>query len=225
MLCDNKYMVATLKQAEEFRELFLRHGTQLTYKKGEFIIRPGEKPSGVFYIESGLVKAYDITKYGEENTLIIRREDEVFPLIWAITGEERHIMYEALVPTTVRHITRERFLSFLEKNPEALQPLLDMVVEMYRVHSERILGLSYRNVRERLVSFLLSMSHRFGTKTEDGSILLDVPLRQQDIASSISASRETAGRELSHLEEKGWLTSRNFYITLTDIKSLRKYLE
>jgi len=218
-------MVATLKQAEEFRGLFLRRGTQLAYKKGEFIIRPGEKPSGVFYIESGLVKAYDITKYGEENTLIIRREDEVFPLIWAVTGQERHVMYEALVPTAVRHISREEFLDFLHKQPESMQPLLDMVVEMYRVHSERILGLSYRNVRERLVSFLLSTAQRFGRKTEDGNILLDVPLRHQDIASSISATRETAGRELAFLEQQDWLYSRNFYITLTNVKALRKYLE
>ncbi len=224
-MCNNDYMVATLKQAEEFRGLFLRRGTRLAYKKGEFIIRPGEKPSGVFYIESGLVKAYDITKYGEENTLIIRREDEVFPLIWAITGQERHVMYEALIPTTVCHISREEFLDFLQKHPESMQPLLDMVVEMYRVHSERILGLSYRNVRERMVSFLLSTAQRFGRKTEDGNILLDVPLRHQDIASSISATRETAGRELAALEQKDWLYSRNFYITLTDIKALRKYLE
>lgn len=224
-MCDNNCMVATLKQAEEFRGLFLRRGTQLKYKKGEFIIRPGEKPSGIFYIESGLVKAYDITKYGEENTLIIRREDEVFPLIWAITGQERHVMYEALVATVARHITREEFLRFLQDHPEAMQPLLDMVVEMYRVHSERILGLSYRNVRERLVSFLLSTAQRFGTKTEDGHILLDVPLRHQDIASCISATRETAGRELALFEQKNWLTSQNFYITLTDVKALRKYLE
>lgn len=218
-------VAATRKQAEEFRELFFSRGTKLAYKKGEFIIRPGEKPSGIFYIESGLVKAYDITKYGEENTLIIRREDEIFPLIWAITGQERHVIYEALVPTVVREVSRERFLDFLQKHPEATQPLLDMVVEMYRVHSERILSLSYRNVRERLVSFLLATAQRFGTKTEDGNVLLDVPLRQQDIASCISASRETAGRELAALEQKDWLYSRNFYITLTDVKALRKYLE
>lgn len=218
-------MVATLKQAEEFRRLFLRQGSQMIYKKGEFIIRPGEKPSGIFYIESGLVKAYDITKYGEENTLLIRKSDEIFPLIWAVTGEERHILYEAMIPTTVRHVSRETFLQFLQDNSDALRPLLDMVVEMYRVHSERILGLSYRNVRERLVSFLLATAQRFGAPNPDGSILLDVPLRHQDIASSISATRETVGKEIAQLEQKKWLTSKASYITLTDLTALRHYLE
>ena len=67
-------MLATIEQTEELLEVFRKNGSRYTYKKGEFIIRPGESPSGVFFIESGLVKAYDITKYGEENLLIIRRE-------------------------------------------------------------------------------------------------------------------------------------------------------
>src|SRR4051812_14808441 len=85
-ICNNGNMSAGTEEPTTFQELFLNHGAQYAYRKGEFIIRPGEIPSGVFYIESGLVKAYDITKYGEENMLIIRRQDEVFPLIWAITG-------------------------------------------------------------------------------------------------------------------------------------------
>jgi CRP-like cAMP-binding protein len=72
-------------------ELF-KLGTYLSYKKGEFIIRPGESPPGVFFIESGLVKAYDITKYGEENMLIIRKDGEIFPLIWGVTGQERNVI-------------------------------------------------------------------------------------------------------------------------------------
>lgn len=207
-----------------FNELFTRHGNQLVYRKGEFIIRPGEAPSGVFYIEAGLVKAYDITKYGEENMLIIRRTEEVFPLIWAITGKERHIIYEAMVPTTVRMISRTRFRTFLEENPDAMHPLLDMTIEMYRIHSERILNLGYRNVRERLVSFLLTTAQRFGRKTAEGHTLLDVPLRHQDIGSAISASRETIGREIQSLERKGLVCTEDGYLVLCDLQALRAYL-
>lgn len=211
-------------QSEEFKDLFLRHGTQLSYRKGEFIIRPGETPSGIFYIESGLVKAYDITKYGEENMLVIRRQEEVFPLIWAMTGKERSVIYEAMVPTTVRQISRQKFRAFVDDNPQALALLLDMAIEMYRLHSERIINLGYRNVRERLVSFLLTTAQRFGSKSADGSILIDVPLRHQDIGSSISASRETIGREIQALERKGLVSSEDSYIVLRDVKALRGFL-
>lgn len=217
-------MSASEEATAAFKNLFLEHGAQYPYRKGEFIIRPGEQPPGVFYIEKGLVKAYDITKYGEENMLIIRRQEEVFPLIWGVTGQERSIIYEALVPTTVRLIKRGTFQDFVDNDPGALTVLLDMALEMYRLHSERILNLGYRNVRERLVSFLLTTATRFGQQTPEGHTLLDVPLRHQDIGSSISASRETIGREIQVLERKGLLRSEDGYITLCDTTALHNFL-
>jgi CRP-like cAMP-binding protein len=217
-------MLATLQQTAEFVELFRSSGRQLTFKKGEFIIRPGETPSGVFYVYKGLVKAYDITKYGEENLLIIRKEHELFPLIWAITGQERHVIYEAIATTTLWHIPREKFVEYMQSHPEALAPLLDMTIEMYRLHSERILNLEYRSVRERIISFLLTMTQRFGNKVEGGT-QIGVPLRHQDIASSINASRETASRELAAMERKGLITSKQSLITITNIKTFRAQLD
>jgi CRP/FNR family cyclic AMP-dependent transcriptional regulator len=220
--CNNEAMPATASQVAAFIEVF-RGGRKLTYKKGEFIIRPGEAPSAVFYIEKGQVKAYDITKYGEENLLIVRKDHEVFPLIWAITGQERHVIYEALGPVTVWRIERDAFLDAINANPDVLLPMLDMVVEMYRIHSERIINLEYRTVRERLVSFLLTMSQRFGKETAHG-ISIDVPLKQQDIASSINASRETTSRELSALESKGLVSTHNGHIILKDAAKLHSFL-
>jgi CRP/FNR family transcriptional regulator len=217
-------MLATTEQTEKLLEVFRQQGSRYTYKKGEFIIRPGEIPSGVFYIETGLVKAYDITKYGEENLLIIRRDGEIFPLIWAITGQERQVIYEAIGPTAVWEINRARFLEHITAHTDSLAPLLEMTLEMYRIHSERILNLEYRSVRERLISFLLTMSHRFGKKTPEG-LLINVPLRHQDIASSINASRETTTRELTALERKELLTNRQSLITLVDLNKLHSYLQ
>jgi CRP/FNR family cyclic AMP-dependent transcriptional regulator len=216
-------VLATLKQTAELVEIFRQEGLKHTYRKGEFIIRPGDTPTGVFYIYSGLVKAYDITKYGEENLLIIRKEHELFPLIWAITGQERHVIYQSLAPTVVWQISRERFMKYMQSHPEALAPLLDMTIEMYRLHSERILNLEYRSVRERLISFLLTMSQRFGHETEKG-LFIEAPLRHQDIASSINASRETASRELGILERKGLITNEQSCIILTDLPALRAQL-
>lgn len=215
-------MIAKDSQLQEFLGMF-RTGSTLTYKKGEYIIRPGESPNGVFYIEKGLVKAFNISKYGEENLLIIRTEHEVFPLIWAVTGQERDIIYQALAPTTVLRVDRKIFTNFLRDNPSALPPMLDLITEQYRRHSERILNLEYRTVRERLISFLINMSERFGKGTKTG-ILIEVPLRHQDIASSINASRETTSRELAYLERRGFVSNSAFYITLNNPDALKDYL-
>jgi CRP-like cAMP-binding protein len=217
-------MLSTMKQTAEFVEFFRLHGVKQSFQKGDIIIRPDDSPSGVFYIYQGLVKAYDITKYNEENLLIIRKEDEIFPLIWAVTGRERNVTYQALAPTITWQVGREAFLDFIKSDSDALPPLLDMTMEMYRMHGDRIFNLEFRTVRERIISFLLTMSERFGTETADG-ILIDVPLRHQDIASSINATRETTSRELSSLERKGLLLNKQSSILLKDIGGMRKHLE
>lgn len=217
-------MFATLKQMAELVDTFRTQGTRQTYHKGDYIIRPGEVPSGIFYIYEGLVKAFNMTKYNEENLLIIRKQDEFFPLIWAVTGQERKVIYQALAPTTVLKISRATFLDHIEKKPDALAPLLDMALEMYRLHSERIFNLEYRTVRERLLSFLLTMAERFGQESTDG-VLIMAPLRHQDIASSINATRETTSRELSALERKGLLTNKQSLIVLKDVDAIKRYLE
>jgi CRP/FNR family transcriptional regulator len=215
-------MMASEKQMETLVNLF-KGGTKLTYKKGEYIIRPGEAPTGVFYIEEGLVKAFNISKYGEENLLIVRKNHELFPLIWAITGEDREIIYQALGPTTVWRIGREIFVDFLTKHPDSMPPLLDMIINQYKMHSERILNLEYRSVRERLISFLLTMSQRFGQEVAD-ELVINVPLRHQDIASSINATRETTSREMAVLEKRGLLRNKQSLITLIDIEQLKNQL-
>jgi CRP-like cAMP-binding protein len=177
----------------------------------------------VFYIYQGLVKAYDITKYNEENLLIIRKQDEVFPLIWAISGREHNIIYQALAPTITWRIPRKAFLELIKNHPDTLMPLLDMTMEMYRLHGERILTLEYRTVRERIISFLLTMGQRFGKQTE-GGLLIEAPLRHQDIASSVNATRETTSRELSALERKGLLENKQSFTLLKDIDALQKHL-
>lgn len=199
-------------------------GTRLTYKKGEFVIRPGETPSGIFYVTSGLVKAYDITKYGEENLLIIRKPGEVLGLTWAITGQNRNIIYATLAPTELLQISRDQFVNFLHANPEAALPLVDMLVDMYKLHSERIITLEYRSVRERLISFLLSTAQRFGEPDGHGGIVLNVPLKHQDIASSISATRETTSRELAVLERLGLISRNQSLIILKDTTKLQSFL-
>src|SRR5690606_2728242 len=111
---------------KDYRDIlihFFQTGSRLTYNKGEFVIRPGETPPGVFYIEEGLVKSYDITKYGEENLLVIRHAGELLGMTAAITGDERRFIYTALAPTTVWRVKKEELDEFLEANPKAALPL------------------------------------------------------------------------------------------------------
>jgi len=215
-------MLGNEKQLQLLLSLFTK-GSKLTYQKGEYIIRPGESPSHVFYIKSGLVKAFSISKYGEENLLVIRKPQELFPLISALTGEERDIIYQTMNTTTVYRVDKNDFRQFILANTEALYPLIDLITQQYKMHGERILNLEYRSVRERLISFLLTMSKRFGEETSKGT-RISAPIRHQDIASSINSSRETTSRELAVLERKGLINHSQSCIILLNEQALRDSL-
>lgn len=203
---------------------FFRSGEHMTFAKNENLIDPNDQPRGVFYIESGLVKSYDITKYGEENLLIIRKEGEMVGLTWAITGESRHIVSTALAPTSVWLISREHFIDFITHHPEASVPVIDKITNMYRLHGDRILTLGYRTVRERLASFLLTMAHRFGVPSSEG-VTINAPLKQQDIASSISATRETTSRSLALMQQQGLISMQQSIILVRDMQKLAHIID
>lgn len=202
---------------------FFHGGTKLSYKKGDSIVNSGDSPKGIHYIEEGFVKAYAITKYGEENNLIVRQHDDLFPLIWAFTGLHRDITYEALSDTTLWRVARSDFLSYLKKNEHVVPVLLDMAIEAYRLHSERVMTLEYRTVRERLASFLLTHAERFNDGTSK-KLALSAPIRRQDIASSINASRESTSRALSTLSKQGLINLKSRFIEISDPDRLRELL-
>ena len=216
-------MRTRLKQREQL-ETFFRAHTRVDYKKGETIVRPQDDPAGVFFLDSGFVKAYSITKYGEENLLYVRGAGSVFPLIWAFTGEHRQVSYEAMLKTVLWRASRAEYLEFLDKNPEVIPVVLDMAIEAYRLNSERVMTLSYRTARERIVSFILNHATRFGIKDKSGNIVIHAPLRQSDIASSVNATRETTSREINMLKKKGWITVEDHLICLSNLSELERIL-
>lgn len=211
------------RAAQEQLVSFFHTGTMLNYKKGESIVHAGDQPHGIYYISTGFVKAYAITKYGEENALIVRKNQEIFPLIWAFTGLHRDITYKAMSDTTLWRVARSEFLEFLKQNEHVVPVLLDMAIDAYRLHSERVNTLEYRTVRERLASFLLTHVERFGGKGIKGKSL-SAPIRRADIAASINASRESTSRELSALQRGGYIDLTTPYIEIIDEEKLRELL-
>lgn len=202
---------------------FLADGTRLNYSKGQIIIRPEDEPSGVFYIESGFVKTYSISKYGTQNLHLVRKAGEFFPFIWVFTKEHREVYYEAMTDAVLYRVARSEFLSFIEKDPVVLRYLLDIAVEMYRIHSERLYNLQFSTAKERVVYRLIVLSNRFGEKQDNGTKIM-LPIKHSDIAASLKMSRETATRILSKLEKQGYIGYEKPYIVLHDVEKLRKLL-
>ena len=223
MLCKNTTMLLSDDKLQYLTDYFTR-GVRGVYKKGEVVIRPTDTPEHIYYIETGFIKAYSITKYGDENLHVIRHNNEIFPLIWTFTEDHRDVAYESLDTSVIWRQPKSDYLEFLAANPDATTAVLVLAMRAYRTFAEHVNTLEYRTVRERVVSFLLSCCRRFGEQLPDGSIRILAPLKQQDIASSINASRETTSRELSGLARKGLIQIDDRHLIVRNTEKLNSYL-
>jgi CRP/FNR family transcriptional regulator len=198
---------------------FFESGTRLSYERGATIIHQEDDPQGVFLILEGFVKSFDITKYGEENLLVIRESGQIFPILWTMTDERTDVFYEAMSNVVLYRVDLKSYRKQIDENQAFIRDVLDQVLTMYKIHSQRVLNLEYRSAHERVVYCLLTLADRFGVKAQKG-IRINAPIRHQDIASSVNCSRETASRELSKLEKKKLICSDEGTIVLCDLRSL-----
>jgi CRP/FNR family transcriptional regulator len=206
-------------RSAKLRALF-QSGWRLKYQKNETILRAREAPRGVYLIEEGIIKIYSLSKRRHEHVHHIFGPDDYFPVIWAFRDSIRSLYYEALSPTTVWLIPRDTFRDFVYSHPDTMKELLDELIDRYHLYTGRIDNLLYSDVRERSAYRLLSLADRFGTRT-DGGVLIDASITHTDMAHSINTTRETFGRTLSRLQQKGIIAyDAQHRIIVRDMKAL-----
>lgn len=192
------------------------------FSKGEIIINGFDGPQGVFLIKKGFVKAYTISKDGQENLLLIHDQDEFIPLIWALDGAHTEgLFYQAMSDVTVLRTSKEKLRSAMEENIWLSQEILKQSVNIITTYAQRIQTLEFRTARERLISELLNLTEMFG-KAHGNEVLIDAPITHQDIADSINMTRETASRALGLLFEEGLVKQVDHLFTVRKIDKLEE---
>lgn len=200
---------------------FFHRGRQQKFGKGEIIMRAGDVPQGIYFIDNGHVKVYFLTKQGNEHTHMIYKPGDIFPMIYAFKDAIRNVFYEALDDCTVYLVPKDNFKEFAGSNAQVSVGLLEQAVDMFRLYAGRIDNLLYSNSHERTAYRLLSIIDRMGEQKADGSWVVDVPITHQDIASSVNLSRETVSRCMERLRRKGIIGPNiNSQLTVLDLPGL-----
>jgi CRP-like cAMP-binding protein len=202
---------------------FFETSQEYLYRKGEVILRAGDIPSGVYYIEKGFVKAYSIMLDGSENLWLIHKPGEVFPGPWIFGYEIGNLEFEAITPVTIRRKSKDEVLAFLYSEPDAIREALSMAIFIIDVLFNRIENLELTNSFSRVTKRLLILSQRFGIKN-GLRVTLSVPLTHTNFANSINLSRETVSRDLEQLKRKQIISEKNHIITIENIEKLENEL-
>ena len=189
------------------------------YRTGEVIFHKDEPGDTFHLILDGLVKIYLASEDGQEAVLIILKPAEFFGELSLLDGAPRSASAMALQPTVTCTINRENFMSFIGEQPRAAMGFFAVLASRLR-RADGIIGdAAFLDLPARVAKVLLELAENFGRRLPEG-VEIDLRLRQQDVASMVSATRESVNRTLANLEEQGIIRTDRQRITILDGEAL-----
>jgi len=126
----------------------------------------------------------------------------------------------ALEPVETAVLSRAEFLGLLRRSPAVVDGLLATLAQTIRRLSEEVADLTFLDLHARLAKKLLDLSETHG-QAADGSIEIQVPLTQEELASMIGATRPRVNKLLGLYEDRGAIARRGRLILILKPELLR----
>lgn len=175
-----------------------------TYQKGQSIIQPAQPINYIFTINSGFVRGFDISEHGDTQVIWYGRPGDIFPLPRIFdSAYQAPFFYDAFTDCRLTLSPADQFEQFIGSHQEALLELSHYLTEDNTDTLRRLHALAEPKAHDKLLRILDFFAHRFGGSPRTGTITIDLPLTQQDIANFIGLTRETVSHELTVLRELG----------------------
>lgn len=118
-------------------------------------------------------------------------------------------------------IPKESFFEVLQKNPVFMKKVVQAVCHEMGIMEEKLAELAHKSVRERLAANLLMLKESYGVEGE-GSVLIDLALSREDLASIVGTATETVIRLLSEFKSDGLISFEGKKIRVLEPKKLAK---
>ncbi len=197
-------------------------GIKRHYPKKRTILFQGEIPRAVLLLQKGLVKVYGITSTGDQRTVTLLTEGDVFPMSW-VFGKSGVCMYyyEAMTDCTVVAVSKEEYKSALEHDAELYEQVFNNYMGHYIGATMHVYALEQSHAEDKLAFILQYLVARFGQKMPDGRFKIDLRLSHQDIAEMVGITRETTAVELHRMKRKGYIDYHKFTYIIDRAKLVR----
>lgn len=184
-----------------------------SYRAGEVIFHKDDAGQSFHLIRNGLVKIFLVSNDGQEALLALLKAGEFFGELSLFDGAPRSASATALEPTETLVFHRADFLEFIRQHPEAALSIFGVIAARLRRADGIISDAAFLDLTARIARRLLELAQNFG-RVRGGWIEIDIRLRQQDVASMVSATRESVNRTLAQFEEEGIISIDRQRITI-----------
>jgi len=193
------------------------------YAASTHLVLQGDRSDQVFIVVSGWVKVTVAVEGGDyEVVLAVRGPGDIVGESPAVGGEVRSATVTALGEVSTMVVPADRFIAFLDEHPRTWRLLSSTLTHRLEETERRLQGTASADGSRRLASLLVELADDYGSLGPDGSVVIPVPLSQQDLASWADASRKTMVRALRVWRESGMIDTTYRKITILDLPGLRR---
>jgi len=189
------------------------------YQPGEMIFSEGDPCEGLYVVQAGSVKIFNVSASGREQVLHIEKAGHSLAELPVFDGGRYPASTAAVDPCTLLFISKKDFRALCLERPEMALKVLKVVSSRLRQLVGIIEELSFTTVRNRLASWLLQQAREKGQKTARG-IEFGLSINNQELAFQIGTVRELVSRNLSHFQSEGMLKIEGRNVLVQDLNAL-----
>lgn len=200
------------------KESVTRNCSVIHVNKGEFVYTEGEKSKGLICLVSGKFKIYRIGVGGREQILKLVRPSELTGFRNIFQASECIDSAVAIEDSVVCLIDRNTITNILKTNTDFSFRMMKLISDELTFANERIISLTQKHVRGRLVETLLMLSEIYGFESDGRTI--NASLSRDDLAHHSNMTTSNAIRTLSNLATEGKIAIKRKKITLLDKPAL-----
>jgi CRP/FNR family transcriptional regulator len=195
------------------------HKTCNTYKKGQVIFHQGNRPLGLYCVQSGKVKITKMGVEGKEQIVRLAASGDVIGYRSFLAEETYSATASAIDDSSICFIDREDFKSVLSHNASLSENLIKLLSRELRESEDLVRDMAQKSVRERTAEVLILLSRKFGTTTTPLT-QLNVQLSREELANYVGTATETLIRLLSDFKEERVIATQGKKIQILDFEKL-----
>jgi CRP/FNR family transcriptional regulator len=208
---------------EEMEDLARR--TPDTFLEQEDILyTPKEGTERLFILKKGRVQLYEVDQAGDEITLSVVEDGNVFGEM-ALIGQSLSGLYvRALTPSTVVSLRREDLEHLIMNKPEVGLRLVRDLAQRLHASEARFADMVGKDVPARLATLILTLVDSEGVVSSD-SYRIPNHYTHERLASMIGCKRVAVTRAFRKLEGGGAVMLKDRRIVVKDMDALKESAE
>jgi CRP/FNR family transcriptional regulator, cyclic AMP receptor protein len=208
---------------EEMEDLAKR--TPDTYLEQEDILyTPKEGTERLFILKKGRVQLYEVNGEGDEITLSVVEDGNVFGEM-ALTAQSLKGLYvRAITPSTVVSLRREDLEHLIMNKPEVGLRLVRELAQRLHASEARFADMVGKDVPARLATLILTLVDSEGVVSSE-SYRIPNHYTHERLASMIGCKRVAVTRAFRKLEGGGAVMLKDRRIVVKDVDALKEMAE